>query len=154
RWRQPVIIDNKTGASGTVGTNVVARTQPNGYTLLVTSNAFLMTTLLTTTTPYDPIKDFDPISYAGSAWLMVVANPSTRLESVPDLMRSAKAQPGKIAYASTGVGTPQHMAVELFKNLTGTDLLHVPYKGTAPAVTDLISGQVQLMFLPVHVALP
>ena len=154
RWGQAVVVDNKAGASGTVGGSIVARAAPDGHTLLLTSNAFLMTTLLTKTTPFDPIRDFEPISYMGSAWLMVVANPGTKLESIADLIRTAKAQPGKLAYASTGTGTPQHMAVEMFKNLTGTNLLHVPYKGTAPAVTDLISGQVQLMFLPVHVSLP
>ncbi len=154
RWGQAVVVDNRTGASGIVGSNIVAHAQPDGHTLLLTSNALLMTTLLTKTTPYDPIKDFEPISYLGSAWLMVVANPDAKLENIADLIRAAKAQPNKLAYGSTGIGTPQHMAVELFKNITGTNLLHVPYKGTAPAVTDLISGQIQLMFLPVHVALP
>jgi tripartite-type tricarboxylate transporter receptor subunit TctC len=154
RWGQPVVIDNKPGASGNIGTEAVARGRPDGHTLLMTVNTFVMNYSLFKSVPYDPLRDFEPIGLAAWGSLLMVANASAPFDSVAALVRGAKAQPGKIAYASPGVGTPHHMSMELFKNVAGVDLLHVPYKGTAGAVNDLLSGQVPLMFLPIHVALP
>jgi tripartite-type tricarboxylate transporter receptor subunit TctC len=154
RWGQPVVIDNKPGASGNIGTEAVARARPDGHALLMTVNTFVMNHSLFKSVPYDPLRDFEPIGLAAWGSLLMVANASAPFDSVAALVRAAKAQPGKIAYASPGVGTPHHMSMELFKNVAGIDLLHVPYKGTAGAVNDLLSGQVPLMFLPIHVALP
>jgi tripartite-type tricarboxylate transporter receptor subunit TctC len=148
-----VVVDNKPGASGNIGNELVARARPDGYSLLMAANTLVMSHSLYKSVPYDPLRDFEPVSLTASGSLLLVVNAAAPYDSVPALIRAAKAQPGKIAYGSPGVGTPHHMAMELFKNVAGIDLLHVPYKGTAGAVTDLISGQVQLMFLPIHVAL-
>jgi tripartite-type tricarboxylate transporter receptor subunit TctC len=104
--------------------------------------------------PYDPVKDFAPVAPLAIGSLALVVNPAVPATTVKDLVALAKAQPGKLNYASPGRGTPHHLAMELFKSSTGTDLVHVPYKGTAGAVQDILGGQVQVMFLPVHVALP
>ena len=154
RWGQPVVVENRPGASGNIGTELVARARPDGYTLLMTASTFAMNVGLFKAMPYDPVRDFEPIGLAAWGSLLLVANAAAPFDSVAELIRVAKSQPGKIAYSSPGVGTPHHMAMELFKNLAAVDLLHIPYKGTAGAVNDLLSGQVPLMFLPIHVALP
>ena len=154
RLRQPVVVENKPGASGNIGANSVAKAAPDGHTVMVTANTLLIAANLYRNVPFQPLNDFAPVSLAAWGTLLLAVSPKSNIASVPDLIARAKANPGKLTYGSPGIGTPHHMAMEMFKDLTGTDLLHVPYKGTAGALTDLLSGEVDLMFLPVHVAMP
>jgi tripartite-type tricarboxylate transporter receptor subunit TctC len=153
RLKQPVIVENKPGASGNIGADHVAKSAPDGYTLMVSANTMLIASLLYRSVPFDPLKDFTPISLAAYGTLMLVANPATNIKSVDRLITRAKAQPGALSYGSPGVGTPHHMSMELLKDLAGVDLLHVPYKGSAGATTDVLSGQIDLMFMPIHIAM-
>ncbi len=154
RLGQPVVVENRAGASGNIGTELVAKAKPDGHTILVTASTFVSNRSLFKNLPYDPAKDFAPITLAAWGTLLVAAHPSTSFSSVPELIAAAKANPGKLNYGSPGVGTPHHLAMELFKNTAGIFVTHIPYKGTAGAVTDLLGGQIHLMFLPIHVALP
>jgi tripartite-type tricarboxylate transporter receptor subunit TctC len=154
RLGQPVVIENKPGASGNIGADAVAKSAPDGYTVMVTANTMLIAANLYRSVPFDPLKDFAPISLAARGTLLLCANPKTGINSVADLIAQAKANPGRLTYSSPGVGTPHHMSMELFKDLTGTDLLHVPYKGSAGALTDLLSGEISVGFVPIHVAMP
>ena len=149
-----VVVDNRPGASGNIGTDAVVKAPPDGYTLLMNASTHVTNAALQASVPYDPVKSFTPIGPVAVGNLALVVNPSVPAKSVPELVALAKAQPGKLNYASPGSGTPHHLAMELFKLHFKVDLVHVPYKGTAGAVTDLLGGQVQVMFLPVHVALP
>jgi tripartite-type tricarboxylate transporter receptor subunit TctC len=148
-----VVVDNRPGASGNIGTEAVAKATPDGYTLLMTASTHVTNAALQQSVPYDPAKSFTPIGPTAVGNLALVVHPSVPARSVPELVALARAQPGKLNYASPGSGTPHHLAMELFKLHFKVDLTHVPYKGTAGAVTDLLGGQVQVMFLPVHVAL-
>ena len=154
RLGQPVVIDNRPGASGNLGAELVARAAPDGHTVMVSGNPLITSPHLYRNVPYKPLTDFAPISLAAWGTLMLVTHPSTKINSVSDLIAQAKSAPGKITYGSPGIGTPHHMAMELFKDLTGTNLLHVPYKGSAGAVTDTLGGQINMMFMPIHVAIP
>jgi tripartite-type tricarboxylate transporter receptor subunit TctC len=153
KLKSPVVIENRPGASGNIGTEAVAKAPADGYTLLFTATTLVQSAVLFKTVPYDP-KSLTPIGLAAIGNLSLVANPSVPARSVAELVALAKAQPGKLNYASPGNATPHHLAMELLKLHFGVNLVHVPYKGTAGAVTDLLGGQIQLMFLPVHVALP
>jgi tripartite-type tricarboxylate transporter receptor subunit TctC len=150
----PVVVENRAGASGNIGTEAVSKAPPDGYTLLMQASTHVTNPALQGSVPYDPVKGFTPIGPTAVGSLALVVQPSLPAHSVQELVALAKAQPGKLNYASPGSGTPHHLAMELFKQHFGVDIVHVPYKGTAGAVTDLLSGQVQMMFLPVHVALP
>lgn len=151
---QPVIVENLAGASGNIGSEKVARAKPDGYTLLVQVNTLVMNKGLYRSLAYDPVADFTPVSQTSWGTLLLVTNPSTqKAGSLAQLVATAKANPGKLTYATPGVGTPHHLSMALLMQGTGTDLLHVPYKGTAGAVTDLLGGRIDAMFLPVHVAL-
>jgi len=154
KFNVAVVIDNRPGASGNIGTEAVSKAAPDGYTLLMQASTHVTNPALQGSVSYDPVKDFTPIGPAAVGSLALVVHPSLPARSVPELVALAKAQPGKLNYASPGSGTPHHLAMELFKQHFGVDIVHVPYKGTAGAVTDLLGGQVQMMFLPVHVALP
>jgi len=154
RLGQPVIIENKPGASGNIGAEMVAKSAPDGHTVMITANTMLIAASLYRNVPFDALADFSPISLAAWGTLLLTANPKANINSVAGLIAQAKADPGKLTYASPGVGTPHHMSMELFKELTGTNLLHVPYKGSAGALTDLLSGEVNLGFVPIHVAMP
>jgi tripartite-type tricarboxylate transporter receptor subunit TctC len=154
RLGQPVIVDNKPGASGNIGADAVAKSAPDGYTLMVTANTMLIASNLYKSVPFDPLKDFSPISLAAYGTLLLCTNPKSGITSVSELITKAKADPGRLTYSSPGVGTPHHMSMELFKDLTGTNLLHVPYKGSAGALTDLLSGEITAGFVPIHVAMP
>jgi len=155
RWGQPVVVDNKPGASGNIGADVVAKAQPDGYTLMVTVNTFTMTPALYKNLPYDPLKDFATVGRVANGNIALVVNPAVMpVKTLDELTAYARARPGKLSYASPGNGTPQHLAMELLKQRLKLDLLHVPYKGAAGALVDLLGGQVQLMVLPVHTALP
>jgi tripartite-type tricarboxylate transporter receptor subunit TctC len=153
RVKVPVVIENRPGASGNIGTEAVAKAPADGYTLLMTATTIVQSAVLYKAVPYDP-KTMTPVGLAAIGNLSLVAHPSVPAHTVAELVTLAKAQPGKLNYASPGNATPHHLAMELLKLHFGVQLVHVPYKGTAGAVTDLLGGQVQLMFLPVHVALP
>ena len=149
-----VVVDNRPGASGNIGTEAASKAAPDGYTLLMQASTHVTNPALQGSVPYDPVKGFTPIGPTAVGSLALVVHPSLPVHSVQELVALAKSEPGKLNYASPGSGTPHHLAMELFKQHFGVDIVHVPYKGTAGAVTDLLSGQVQMMFLPVHVALP
>jgi tripartite-type tricarboxylate transporter receptor subunit TctC len=154
RLKVPVVVDNRAGASGNIGTEAVAKAPADGYTLLMTASTIVQNAALSRSVPYDPVRGFAPIGLAAIGNLALVVQPSVAAKSVAEFVALAKVQPGRLNYASPGSGTPHHLAMELFKLNFGIDITHVPYKGTAGAVTDLLGGQVQAMFLPVHVALP
>jgi tripartite-type tricarboxylate transporter receptor subunit TctC len=154
RWNQPVVADNKPGASGNIGAQAVARATPDGHTLLMTVNAFVMNPHLYKQVPYDPVANFTPIIEVATGDLVLVTHPSLDVADARALVAAAKAAGGKIDYASPGVGTPQHLAMELFKQKAGVSLNHVPYRGSAGAVQDVVAGHVKVMFMPVHTALP
>jgi tripartite-type tricarboxylate transporter receptor subunit TctC len=146
KWGQPVIIDNKPGASGNIGAAQVAKARPDGHTLLMAINTFVMTPALYKSLPYDPVKDFEPVAKLAEAGFALAVNPSVPAKDMKSLFAYARNNPGKINYASPGNGTPQHLAMELLKSEMALDIVHVPYKGIAGALTDLIGGQVQMMF--------
>ena len=151
---QPVIVDNVPGASGNIGSERVARARPDGYTLMVQVNTLVMNKSLYKSLAYDPVSDFAPVALTSWGSLLLVANPEAqKARTLADMVAQAKAAPGKLTYATPGVGTPHHMSMPLLAQNSGIDLLHVPYKGTAGAVTDLLGGRIDFMFLPVHVAL-
>ena len=152
RLGQPVIVQNMAGASGNIGADVVAKANADGYTVLMGANTMLMASQLYKNVPFDPVKDFAPVSLAAWGTLMLVANPATGIKSVQDLVARAKAKPGSINYGSPGIGTPHHMAMELFKTKAQLFMLHVPYRGTAGYTQDLLSGELMVGFLPVHIA--
>jgi tripartite-type tricarboxylate transporter receptor subunit TctC len=154
RWNQPVVVDNKPGASGNLGAQAAARAAPDGHTLVLSVNTFLMNAALYKNLNYDPVKSFDPIVELATGSLALAAHPSTPAKATRELIDYAKANPGKLTYASPGRGTPQHLAMELFKLTAGVDLTHVPYTGSAGAVKDLAGGHVNTMFIPVHTVLP
>jgi len=150
---QPIIIDNRGGAAGSLGTDIVAKAAPDGYTILFTLSSLTINPKLYDNLPFDVEKDFVPISLAALIPQILVANPSVPADNVRELIALAKSEPGKLNYASVGTGSPGHIAGELFKLKTGVDMVHVPYKGGGPAVTDTLSGQVQLLFVSLPAAL-
>jgi tripartite-type tricarboxylate transporter receptor subunit TctC len=154
RWNQPVIVENKPGASGNIGTHAAAQAAPDGNTLLVVPNTFVMNPSLYPSIPYDPEKDFVPITELATGVLALVVHPSLNVGSLSELIALARSKPGEINYASPGRGTPQHLAMELLKLTAQISLTHIPYAGSAGAVKDLAGGHVPAMFLPVHTALP
>ena len=154
RLGRPVVVDNRAGASGNIGTEAVVRAAPNGATLLVSVNTLVMNRSLYPKLPFDPVKDLVPVSLTSWGQLLLVASPKAGYKSAAELIAAAKSRPGAINYASPGVGTPHHLSMELLKSTAGIFLTHIPYRGTAPAVTDLLGGQVEVAFLPIHVALP
>src|SRR5215472_1096638 len=151
---QPIVVENKPGASGNIGTDLVAKAAPDGYTILVTVTTFAMAPALYKPLPFDPVNDFVPIGEVAVGNLALVVNPALNVTSVAEVVALAKAKPGALNYASPGNGTPQHLAMELFKQQMGVDIVHVPYKGSAGAVADVIANQVPMMIMPVHTALP
>lgn len=147
RLGQPVIVDNKAGAGTAIGAAAVARSPADGYTLLISSNTtFTVNAALKRTLPYDPLQQFEGVGLIGSSPLVLLAHPSVAANTVQELVVLARQQPGKLSYGSFGAGTTSHLAGELFRLMTGIELLHVPYRGSAPAMTDLIGGQVPLTF--------
>jgi len=154
-WGQQIIIDNRGGAGGVIGADTVAKSTPNGYTLLFgTPGALVINPLLNSKLPYNATKDFAPVSLLALNPQLLAVHNSMPVGTVKELIAYAKAQPGKLNYASVGEGTPNHLAMELFKLMSGTQMVHVPYKGAAPAVTDLVGGQVNLMFNPMPPLMP
>ena len=152
---QTVVIDNRGGAAGGIGTEIAAHSVPDGYTILmgnVAPNAINVS--LYTKLGYDPVKDFEPVSLVASTPNILVVLPSLAVKTVPDLIALAKAKPGSLNYPSAGLGSSSHLAGELFDNLAGVKMVHIPYKGGGPALTDLLGGQVQLMFATMPAAMP
>jgi len=144
---QSVVIDNRPGAAGNIGTEMVAKAAPDGYTLLMgTVNTHAINAGLYAKLPYDHIKDFAPVILVARVSNVLEVNPSVPVYTVADLIKLAKEKPGQLNFASSGSGTSIHMSGELFKTMAGVDMVHVPYKGSAPAISDLVGGQVQLMF--------
>ena len=154
KWGQPVVIDNRPGAGGNLGSELAAQQPADGYTIFFGTVANAISTTYYSKLNYDYLKDFTPITLVATTPLVIVANPSVPYRSVAELIAYAKANPGKINFGSGGVGTSNHLAGEMFKAATGTDMLHVPYKGTPAAYADLMSGQVQLMFDNIVAATP
>jgi len=152
RTGQTVLVQNMPGASGNIGADFVAKSAPDGNTLLMGANTMLIASQLYKNTPFNPVKDFAPVSMSAYGTLMLVAHPKTEIKSVKDLVRVATARPGFLTFGSPGVGTPHHMAMELLKLETKTFMLHVPYRGTAGYTQDLLAGELMVGFLPVHVA--
>ena len=145
-WGQQMVVDNRAGASGIIGHDTAAKAAPDGYTLLATTSAGLIIQPLLQKVPYDPYRDFAPISMIVLSPQMLVANPSVAATNIEELVALARAKPGQLMCASPGTGTSNHLGCEMVKAMTGVNILHVPYKGTAPAITDLVGGHVQLMF--------
>ena len=143
---QPVIIDNRSGAGGSIGAEYVAKSAPDGYTLLITtSSTHAIAPAIRKEMPYDAIKDFTPMALVVRGTVVIVAHPSLPVKTLADLVRYAKANPGKLSYGSAGIGTISHFGGEILASRTGTQLVHVPYRGGAPAAADLATGVVQLM---------
>ena len=149
---QPVVVQNMPGASGNIGADFVAKSAPDGNTVLMGANTMLIASQLYKNVPFNPTKDFAPVSMSAYGTLMLVANPKTGIKTVQDLIKLSRAKPGDISFGSPGVGTPHHMAMELFKLETNTFMLHVPYRGTTGYTQDLLAGELMVGFLPVHIA--
>jgi tripartite-type tricarboxylate transporter receptor subunit TctC len=149
---QPVVVQNQPGASGNIGADAVAKSNADGYTILMGANTMLMASQMYKSTSFDPVKDFSAVSMAAYGSLMLVAHPKTGIKSIADLVSQVKAKPGSVSFGSPGVGTPHHMAMELFKLETNTFMLHVPYRGSAGYTQDLLGGELNVGFLPVHIA--
>ncbi|MET4579234.1 Bug family tripartite tricarboxylate transporter substrate binding protein [Ottowia thiooxydans] len=152
--KQSVIVENKAGANGSIASEFVARAKPDGYTLMLGYIATHAMNPALQKLRYDPIKDFEPVAMVGSSATLMVANTSVKANNAKELVALMKANPSQFSYASAGTGTGPHFAAEMFKLSTGTNMVHVPYKGSAPAVTDTISGQTQLMFPSLFTASP
>ncbi|MGV3653040.1 MAG: Bug family tripartite tricarboxylate transporter substrate binding protein [Noviherbaspirillum sp.] len=144
--KQPVVIENRGGAGGTIGSAMVAKSKPDGYTMMIVSIGQAVNPSLYKRLSYDAVKDFEPVSLVAIVPNVLVVNSTLKANSVRDVIAQAKADPGKLTYASAGNGTSIHLAGEMFKSLAGVDLLHVPYKGSGPAVADMLGGQVNMMF--------
>ncbi len=155
RWGQQIVVDNRSGAGGVIAGELTAKAPPDGYTLIMATISSMATNVsLTRNLPYDPLRDFAPITHVASQQIVLLANAGFAAKTIPELIALAKAKPGHIAFGTAGNGTGGHLAGELLKLLAGIDLLHIPYKGAAPALIDVISGQVPLTPISINTALP
>jgi tripartite-type tricarboxylate transporter receptor subunit TctC len=151
---QQFFVENRPGAGNMIGIEHVARSAPDGYTLLMVPATLALNSVLYKKVPYDPIRDFAPITLAATAPLVLVVHPSVQAQSLAEFVALAKREPGKMSYGTAGIGTAPHLCMELLKSMAGIDLVHVPYKGTAPAIADVIGGQIQAMFSTALTARP
>lgn len=151
---QSIVVDNRAGASGNIGTELAARAPADGYTIMMTTIPLVVNPSLFSKIPYDVVRDFAPVSLIAAAPFVLAVHPSLPARSVKELVALARARPGQLNYASAGSGTNLHIAAELFKNLSGTNIVHVPYKGGGPALTALLGGEAQLSFLGVVAVVP
>jgi tripartite-type tricarboxylate transporter receptor subunit TctC len=154
RWKVGVPTENKPGATGNIGTDFVAKAPPDGHTLLFVATSFGTTPALQKNLPFDPVKSFEPVALVATSGLVVVTHPQVPARTMKEFIELAKSQPGKMHYSSPGNGGPQHLAMELLKLETGIDLVHVPYKGAAGALADVVGGHVQAMISAVQTAYP
>jgi len=154
RWKVGVVTENKPGATGNIGTEYVAKSAPDGHTLLFIATSFGTTPALKRKLPFDPVKDFAPVALVATSGLVVVTNPQIAARSMKEFVDLARRQPGKMHYSSPGNGGPQHLAMELLKLETGIDIVHVPYKGAAGALADVVAGHVQAMISAIQTAHP
>jgi tripartite-type tricarboxylate transporter receptor subunit TctC len=154
RWKVAVVTDNKPGATGNIGTEFVAKSAPDGHTLLFIATSFGTTPALKRALPFDPVKSFAPVALVATSGLVVVVNPQVAARSVRELVELARREPGKLHYSSPGNGGPQHLAMELLKLETGMNIVHVPYKGAAGALADVVGGHVQATIAAVQTAQP
>jgi tripartite-type tricarboxylate transporter receptor subunit TctC len=154
RLGEPVVVENIPGASGNIGSQVVARARPDGNTIMSSVNTLVMNPSVYKNVPFDPVTDFAPISLTAWGTLVLVANPARAPNTLAEFVAAAKAAPRTIDYGTPGLGSPHHLAMALIESETGIELVHVPYKGAAGALQDLVSGQIGYMFQPVHVAMP
>ncbi len=146
-WGQPVVVDNRAGANGVIGTAQVARSAPDGHTMLIVPGGIAVNPAIRKSLPYDTLKDLAPVTQLASSPLVLAVHPSFPPRSVKELIAFAKARPNEVNFGTSGNGSPPHMAAELFKLLSGTRMTHIPYKGAAPAAVDLISGQIAVYFM-------
>jgi tripartite-type tricarboxylate transporter receptor subunit TctC len=153
-WGQPVLVDNRPGGSTVIGTDAVAKAAPDGYTLLVTPAPFTIVPGLIARLPYDPARDFEPITLINTTPLVVVVHPGVPARSIKELIALAKARPGALNYGSSGSGGSNHLAGELFNAMAGVKMVHIPYKGNAPALADLVGGHVDAVFNGLTSAMP
>jgi tripartite-type tricarboxylate transporter receptor subunit TctC len=153
KWKRPIVVDNKTGASGSIGIAAVAQAPADGQTILVATNTISMLGSINKNLPWSP-QSFEPVGLMGRTVTALVVNPTIGANSLNELVAMAKAKPGQLNYATPGVGTPHHLYTELFKQITHTEILHVPYKATAGAVTDIAGGRTQLGFFPLNSIMP
>jgi len=153
-WGQPVIVDNRAGGNGNIGTDIVAKALPDGYTILLTTNATIVINPHLQKLPYDPVRDFEPVSLVAALPFVLVAHPSLAAKSVPELIALARAKPGQLNYGSSGGGGGAHLSGEMMQTMTGIKMTHVPYKGAAPALIALLSGEVQFMFVSILTVTP
>ena len=154
RFGQQIVVDNRPGGAGIIGTETVARALPDGYTLLLAPTGFAINPGLYPKLPFDPQRDFAPISLLGVSYAVVVVNPQSPVRNIPDLIALAKTRPGKLHYASSGIAAATHLAGELFNYMAGVNIIHIPYKGAPPALTDLTGGRVDVMFASPPSAMP
>ena len=154
KWGQPVVVDNRAGAGGVIGTEIVSNANPDGYTILVIAQGFTANPYLYKKLPYRTPQDFSPITILATGPNVLVVHPSVKANSVKELVALAKSQPGKLNYATSGVGAASHLSIEMFKRMSGVDMVHIPYKGAGAATAAVVGGQVQLLFTSTGAAIP
>ena len=153
RFGQPFVVENRAGAAGTIGTEVIVRARPDGYSFVVLGTANTLGALASAKLSYDIVRDLAPVAGLNTNMFLLLVNPKLPVNSVPELIAHCKANPGKLNFGSAGIGTVQHVGIELFKMMSGVDLTHVPYRGEAPQVTDLIGGQVPIGLVTIYSAI-